>query len=273
MSTERFSKRYGHAEQEEVEITIRDDAPEHVREGIFTLAESDLDLSPSFIRDVLCKILRKLPDRNNWSQYPNIYYECQGLIEGCPWYKVYDFVEALYESLQKTSSPERAETWEKLINEYFLETGVGWRLVGGQLESRGPESFKVSVDTARQSLEEAELPTARSEMHEALRDLSRRPEPDLTGAIHHAIAALECTARKCMGDPRATLGELLKTFPDLFPKPLDTALEKLWGYASEMARHIREGRTPKYAEAELVVGVAASACTYLAVKIQEQNQK
>src|SRR5262249_25957655 len=159
-----------------------------------------------------------------------------------------------------------------LVNEYFIEYGVGWRLVSGQLESRGPEGFKLAVDTARVSLEVANLPTARGEIHEALRDLSRRPEPDLTGAIHHAMAALECTAREHTDDPRATLGELLKKFPNLLPKPLDGALSQVWGYASEMARHIREGLTPKYAEAQMVVGVAAAACTYLAAKIQEDQK-
>jgi len=267
---ERFSKRFGLGQETETEIIIRDDAPNHVRDGILSVAESDMNLSPALIRDVLCRVLRKVPDSSNWSEYPNIWYECQTLMANCPWYKVYDFVEAMYEALFKRPDLAKWLIWERLINEYFVETGVGWRLVNGQLESRGPEGFKSAVDTARESLQAAELPTARGEIHEALRDLSRRPDPDLTGAIHHAMGALECTARTCTGDLKATLGEILKQFPDLFPKPLDSALSQIWGYASEMARHIREGRIPKYAEAEMVVGVAAAACTYLAAKIQEK---
>ena len=273
MPAERFSKRHRFAQEGEPEITIREDAPQHVREAILIVAEHDLDLSPSTIRSVLCNTLRKIPDSNNWSQYPNIWWECEQLMENCPWYKVYDFVEGLYDTLRKSSDPTRASEWEKLINECFVEQGVGWRMVDGQLESRGPEGFKVAVDTARQGLEEAKLPTAHDEIHEAMKDLSRRPEADLTGAIHHAMGALECTAREHTGDSRATFGELLKKFPNLFPKPLDASLAQIWGYASEMARHIREGRKPQYAEAEMVVGVAASACTYLAAKIREQNHK
>jgi hypothetical protein len=270
---ERFSKRLGLSQEQETEITIREDAPQHVREAILIVAEHDLDLSPSTIRSVLCNTLRKIPDSNNWSQYPNIWWECEYLIENCPWYKVYDFVESLYGTLHKSSDPVRASVWEKLINECFIEQGVGWHMVEGQLESRGPEGFKVAVDTARQSLEEAKLPTAHDEIHEAMKDLSRRPEPDLTGAIHHAMGALECTARTCTGNLKATLGEILKKSPDMLPKPLDSALSQIWGYASEMARHIREGRTPKYAEAEMVVGVAAAACTYLGAKIQEKQKQ
>ena len=80
------------------------------------------------------------------------------------------------------------------------------------------------------------------------------------------MAALECVARDVAGDPKSTLGEILRKFPDLLPKPLDDSVSKAWGYASEMARHVREGRTPTRAEAELIVGLAATMSTYLVQK-------
>jgi hypothetical protein len=73
-----------------------------------------------------------------------------------------------------------------------------------------------------------------------------------------------------VGDHRATLGEIIKRNPDLFPRPLDEAMAKLWGYASGAARHVREGNVPSHAEAELIVGTTAAACTYLAAKISER---
>ena len=186
---------------------------------------------------------------------------------------MYDFVEALYRALLESSEPDQALIWQQRINDYFNEMGVGWRLVGGNLESRGAEAFRSAVDNAREELQEADLPTARGEIHEALEDLSGRPEPDLTGAIQHGMAGLECTARECVGDPKATLGDIIKKYPGLFPKPLDEALSKAWGYASETGRHIREGRTPTHPEAELIVGVAAATCIYLAAKIKERAGK
>lgn len=226
-------------------------------------------MRPATIRDVLCTVLRKLPDRSNWSEYPNIWNECQYVVEGAPWYRVYDFIEAIYRTLL-AGSDDRAERWQSSVNEYFIEAGVGWKMVDGLLETRGPEAFEAGVAEARVALEAAALPTARQEIQEALRDLSRRPDADLTGAVHHAMGALESTARMAAGEPRATLGEVLKRHPDLLPKPLDEALGKAWGYASEAARHIREGHSPSRAEAELIVGMAAAACTYLAAKIQGQ---
>jgi len=268
MEEERFSRRFGHR-PEDAEITIREGAPDEVRGAVLKMAEGDLGLSPKYLRDVLCTVLRKLPDQSNWSVYPNIWEECQNLIGECLWYKVYDFIEALYLGLKNSGNPEMATRWEELINEYFFEVGIGWQMIQGQLETRGPEAFAVSVDSARKTLEEGGFDTSRREIHEALRDLSRRPDPDLTGTIHHAMAALECTAREITGNPSATLGEILKRCSDLLPKPLDEAITKLWGYASETGRHLREGRTPRRSEAELIVGVASSCCTYLAGKIRD----
>ncbi len=268
MGPDQFSKRFGVAHQE-VEISVRDDAPAQLRGALLAIANGDLGLAPSYLRSVLCGVLRRLPDRHSWSEYPNIWTECQELIEGCSWYRVYDFVEALYLKL-RTGDAKVAARWQELVNDYFVESGVGWRLVAGQLESRGSEEFALAIDEARDSLARAGLPTARQEIVEALRDLSRRPEPDLSGAIHHAMAALECAAREAAGDPRATLGQVLKTHPGLFPKPVDEGVVKLWGYASESGRHLREGQPPNRQEAELIVGVAALCCRYLADKLFEQ---
>jgi hypothetical protein len=270
VTPEQFSRRHGFS-AEPAEVRIRNDAPYNVRGALLMILEGELQLRPPTIRDWLCTILRELPDQNNWSEYPNIWQECQNLMYGAPWHRVYDFVELVYDRLANSQDPARAEQWANAVNEYFVENGVGWRIVNGQLESRGQEAFETAVDSARKALDEATLSTAKQEIHEALRDLSRRPEPDLTGAVQHAMAALECTARQTTNDARATLGEILRRHPDIVPRPLDESLSRIWGYSSEMARHIQEGRTPGRSEAELVVTVAAAVCTYLAQALAQAS--
>jgi hypothetical protein len=105
------------------------------------------------------------------------------------------------------------------------------------------------VTEATAALEESPRPTAARHLHEALQDLSRRPDADLPGAIYHAMGSLECVARDVAGDNKATLGDILKRYPGLLPKPLDKALSQIWGYASNEARHIEEGREPNREEA------------------------
>jgi hypothetical protein len=80
------------------------------------------------------------------------------------------------------------------------------------------------------------------------------------------MAALECVAREVTGDRTKTLGDILKRHLDLVPKPLDDSLAKMWGFASEFARHVREDREVKREEAQLVLGIAASVAAYLADK-------
>ena len=83
------------------------------------------------------------------------------------------------------------------------------------------------------------------------------------------MAGFESAARDVVGQSNRTLGQLVSEL-DL-PRPLDTAVEKLWGYASDRARHIREGQTVDTAEAELVVSVACAVCTFLTRRSNRDN--
>lgn len=100
-------------------------------------------------------------------------------------------------------------------------------------------------------------------LYDVARDRVTGIEADLTGAIQHAMAALECVARDVCGDEQATLGEIIKRYPGTIPKLLDDLVAKAWGYASEMARHILEGHKPERKDVELIVGLAATVATYL----------
>ncbi len=121
------------------------------------------------------------------------------------------------------------------------------------------------AEQAASSLAAVGAQTAKGEIEEARRDIKRDPA-DVTGAVQHSMTALECIARQYTGEPNATLGELVKTNPGLFPAPLDEAIRKVWGFASNMGRHLNEGQPPDQAEAELLVGVATVCCTYVARK-------
>ncbi len=120
----------------------------------------------------------------------------------------------------------------KEINEYFISNGIGWKIINEQIETRGDEVFETAVKTVVSVLEKANLQTAKTEIKEALIDLSRRPTPDITGAIQHSLACLECVTREITGDKKSTLGDLMKKFPGVIPSPLDVAVSKIWGFTS-----------------------------------------
>ena len=256
-----FSKRQGLFSIKEKEITVREDAPEGLR-GFVKMAFYDLTKKPSDLLSITTRIL-KIPPENNWTEYPNIDDEVGQHLNNCDWYLVYDIIEVI---IQKLNLQEKV-IFSNEINEYFIYNGIGWKIVNGQVETRGDEVFETAVKTVVSVLETAKLETAKTEIKEALNDLSRRPTPDITGAIQHSLACLECVAREVSGDKKATLGELIKKYPNIVPKPLDTAIDKIWGFTSEQGRHLREGQAPEYLEAELVVELSAAISTYLGKKL------
>src|SRR5574338_667404 len=266
-SGESFSKRNRYSGIGK-KIAIWEDAPEGLRFAVLETAR-ELDWGPSSLWNIVSRVLRVRPDPGNWSEYPNVWGEVQELVYGCDWFKVYDIIEAIYAAMLRNDREHDANDAKKFaaeINSYFIEEGIGWQLVDGQVVTRGTEAFENVVNAAARALKDSGRPTAASHIHEALQDLSRRPKADLPGAIYHAMAALEAVARNLSGDSKATLGEVLKRHPNLLPKPLDTALSQVWGYASNEARHVKEGRDPEREQAELVVGLAAVVATYLSKK-------
>ncbi|MCW3107169.1 MAG: hypothetical protein JWQ09_1675 [Segetibacter sp.] len=265
---ETFSKRFGHFSLREKEITVREDAPEGLRNFI-PVAFYELNKNPSDLRAIVCRLLRVPPDRNNWSEFPNIDGEVMDLLSSCDWYLVYDIIETIIDKLKQSEK----EKFSNEINEYFITNGIGWKIVDGQIETRGDEVFETSIETVVEVLETAKLKTAKTEIREAINDLSRRPHPDITGAIQHSLACLECVTREFTGDTKSTLGDLMKKFPGAIPSPLDQAVIKIWGFTSEQGRHLKEGKEPEYLEAELVVEVTAAISTYLAKKISRTSEE
>lgn len=266
----RFSRRHGHA-PDAAEITIREDAPADLRYAVVSIPEHDLNVSPGDLRDILCRVLRTRPDPSNWTAYPNVWDEVQRLIAHCPWYKVYDAIEAIHDYFVSRYQRENATRFSHEINECFREMGIGWELVDGRLRARGDDALEATITAATAALSEAQLGTAQGELAAARKALSQRPEPDLSGAIFHAFAALECVARKVCGDEKRTLGQLVNQYQERFPAPLNDAVAKAWGFASEQARHGREGRLLEYADAEACVGLAATLCSYLLAKLDSKK--
>ena len=265
-----FSERHG-LSVPDAEITVRNDAPDELR-GVLPEICYKVGLGPRGVRTVLCELLFRAPDRQNWTEYPNIDDEVHRLLRECAWFEVYDAIEKLYAQFRlpqfyrAAGSSSTALEFETEINRYFRRNGIGWQLVDGAVELRGSEAFELAIRQGREELYAQGRHTASQELHEAIQDLSRRPSPEITGAIQHAMAALECVARdKCA--TKDTLGDLIRRNPSLFPKPVDLIIEKAWGWTSNYGRHLQEGQSPSFEEAELIVGISGVLCRYLARRL------
>ena len=276
MTEQTFSERHGYAPQP-VPVTIRQGAPRELR-GLIPRLAYDCGFRPSTLRPLVCTATLRAEDPNNWSEYPNIEGEVRDILDQCDWFEVYDIIEQIAATLKVWDEcflddrMDRAEAFSSRINRLFSKHGIGWQLLAGSIEVRGEEVFEAVARSTIEALKDAGLATTANQIHEALNDLSRRPQPDITGAIQHAMAAAECLARAVTGD-KGTLGAIIKKYPTLLPRPLDDGIGKLWGFASEQGRHLHEGRAPSYEEAELVVTVAAAVVSYLKRKLDGVDER
>lgn len=261
MSTDQsFSQRLGYLAPPE--IAFREDFPNAIREPIVEIIERAS--SSSF----LMERIERLFNPYGTSTMPG--KTTTAILRSCEWFRLFDLVEDIYEQLYfhdtELSEPDeeaQAHPFHEAINSYFVYAGIGWKLVNGKMMSRGTEAFEIVTVTAASELNEHGRSTAAGQIHEAFHALSRRPKPNLRGAIMHGMGALECVARDVTGDSKGTLGQVLKKYPTLLPKPVDEALSQLWGFASNVARHVEEGHEPVREESELLVGLAATIATYL----------
>jgi hypothetical protein len=251
---------------------VREGAPDALRSFVLRHVSHRARVDIHNARDLVSRTLKYIPNPANQS-VDEIWKEIEQAIKGCDWFLIYDLIEEMFRDVQWSDRDQDAFLRE--VNEFFYEQNLGWKLrttvpiegislVAPEIVIRGSEAFEIAVTGAVDTLESSGRNSAKKELTEALQDLSRRPEPDLTGAVHHAMAALECIAADVCSETGETLGQVIKSHPDRFPAPLGDALSKLYGFASQRGRHVTsEGKIPLQKEVELIVTIAAAVTTYL----------
>ena len=177
------------------EITTRYDAPEEFRQYLFFVMQN-YGLGLKKIREVVCLASKQAPDSSQWGENDFMKSEIEEKMRSSFWPYIYDLIEMFYDKL---NAPEKKD-FSDSINEYFLIHGIGWKLCEGSIEYRGEDIFENDLKLAQEALKQRHLNDSKREIVEAIKDMSRKPDPDTTGAIQHSIAALECVCRKISGD-------------------------------------------------------------------------
>ncbi len=255
-----FSNRFDYKKEDFKDIVIREGAPQELRTFLLLIMLQHKTLK--VCRKIICTATLEAPDPNNWSENDFMKEEVEQLLLRTEWYHIYDAIEMFAQSLDLLHYKD----FETKVNSFFIKKGIGWQLKDKILEIRGNESFENILQNVEETLNEVNAPTSRNEIKEAIRDLSRRPNPEITGAIQHSVAALECLCREITNDRKLTLGQLIKSHPEIVPSPLNIVIDKIFGFSSEKGRHLKEGNAPSYEEAELIVHLSAALCSFLCKK-------
>lgn len=178
----------------------------------------------------------------------------------CPWYEVYDLLEFMC----KNGPQETVESFSELCNRFLERDNSAYRVVNSEIT-------QITNETEIKSIEDS----ARSKYHQvnehissALHLLSDRHKPDYRNSIKESISALESLCAILCEDPKATLGQAIKRFPDLHPAFVK-GVSNLYGYTSDAdgIRHaLMEKSTITFADAKFMLVACSGLVNYLIAK-------
>ena len=249
-----FSERYNLREVN-IPIKIKYEAPNDFRVWLVDLAIAT-GLSVDCILTIVSQKTFQGKDGNWNDDYKK--NEIIDKLRSSLWFYVYDVAETLFACI---SNKENQQEYSNALNTYFQTNGYAWKFVEGKIVLRGSDVEDSSYTDAINTL--VGHSTAETELTNALYDLSRRPHPDLSGTVHHALAAIECLLRDIFGEEKATLGEIVNKYKSKITSPLDILITKLWGYSSNHGRHMGEGAMPSFAEAQFVLYTTCAIIIFL----------
>lgn len=143
----------------------------------------------------------------------------------CEWYEVYDFLEFTLNYYDETDL-------SKFVNSVLERELSGYRYINGII-SDITDSQEVAM--LEQALSDDDFPAVKNHLQRALELLSNKKSPDYRNSIKESISAVESLARILSGNPKATLGDALKSIEQkgkIHPA-LKDGFSKLYGYTSD----------------------------------------
>ena len=253
-----FSRREGLRTDEPL---IYDDSPTQLRYGLREVLE-ELGFSvPSSQRFILCKALRIMPNRDNWSEHPNIESEVQDLIAVEPWHKFFDAIERIPKFLAEEDVP----LYYEKMNALFSEERIGYRLDSGIIVRLGTEEFHEAIRLARIALGSERFAEPRRQFERGYEFRNRRP-PDWSNAIKEAVNSVEGLLQVIYSRPSVSLTTITsEDLPPELPGGIKQLFRSLYSQGSGTigARHASiGGNEPTGPRAELALHVAAALHEY-----------
>ena len=224
--------------------TVRLDAPDELR-GIIVDLAYESGLTPDVMRSLVCQVLRTREDRTTGRRIRTLMTGSVGASIRASGTR---FTTSWRPSTNDSRTRVPGNAMEKTITTLrprSISISDGEALAGNS--SMGSWKHGVPKDP-RHTLSEARrgwrIPVGSGDerIHQAISDLSRRPRPDITGAIQHALAALKCVARDAAGTGKqrwapSFLGTLA------WSRLRSIRRLRSWGSTSEQGRHLREERS------------------------------
>lgn len=266
-----FSVRHGF--KHKYSNTIYDDAPESIRVGLRQiLAQMGFDTSHKQ-RQIICQVLRRRPDENNWSDAP-VSAEVDDLIHGLEWYEFYDLCEKIARLAEIKEVGYVSGTYESIfankLNKLFQEESIGYHMMDSYIEKIGSEEFKEATETGLKLLQDPKFRIPSEQYEKALSFRNGFP-PDYPNAVKEAVNAVEGTLQVAANRPGVAAPTILTDLNPRLPSHIERIVKEIYGFgsAAQGARHAGVGGYPSSAEeAEFIIHISAAAIKYIIINVR-----
>ena len=250
---------------------IYDDAPDALRAGLREVLDGLGYKTPRSQRSVLSKAFRVIPDSQNWSDYPNIDDEVVKMITTGPWYKFFDALERMRQSLR---DDEEVATYYEKMNALFAEERVGYRFETCNIVRIGTEEFHVAVTEAQHALQDARFVEPRRQFERA-NELRNQRTADWANAIKEAVNSVEAVLQVIYGCRGVALPTIVsQNFSDELPGGIKKLFGSLYSLGSGTvgARHASVGgNEPTGPRAELAIHIAAALHAFAVAELDKKR--
>lgn len=187
-------------------------------------------------------------------------WEASRLLADAPWYSVYELVEQCVPAIGFL----HREHFVTRVNEYLREAQIGWKFEDGTWIRVGDEIGQESHTAAHSACIVLGIEDAAKDLENAWRLCNRPGGGFEKDAVTAAMRALERVAQNITQQDGITLNRIKWKEPDMPHEKLRGAINSLYSYSSDQARHANENATISANDAHLVVSIAGALILYLA---------
>jgi hypothetical protein len=185
------------------------------------------------------------------------------------WFEIYDLIEFIPNNFKEDQS----------INSLFMDhcNGVlekevsAYRFVKGSIVQITTTEEIQEIELAITSPSTSDL--VKVHLSNALKHLADRQSPDYRTSIKESISAVECVAKRIVGNTSTTLGNALNEIQSNgiidFHQDLNLGLKKIYHYTSDSdgIRHaLKDAPTVDFEDAKFMLVMCSSFCNYLTIK-------
>jgi hypothetical protein len=162
------------------------------------------------------------PNRNN-----EILSELRRYFFACEWFEAYDFLEFVLAHYER-SKPRLVQFMNSILERELS----AYRFVSGHMSDI---TNTQELEMLERALEDSQFAGVTAHLQRGLELYANRKSPDYRNSIKESISSVEAMARIVAENPKATLGDALKTIEKrgLLHPALKDGFMKLYGYTSD----------------------------------------